>query len=517
MGVMAVRANQLKLGTLLSYLQTIASVVLGLVYTPVMIRLLGRSEYGLYNTVASTISMLSMLSLGFNSGYIRYYARYKEENDQDSINRLNGLFILVYSVTGMVALLCGWFLTEHLDMVFQDGLTAEEYGIAHTLMILLTINLAISFPMSVFQNIISAHERFIFLKLLGVLKTVLGPMLTLPLLLMGYRSVAMVSMTVLVSLLADILYFFYVIRNLKEKFWFNHFEKGLFRGLFVFTIFITMNIIIDQINWNVDKVLLGRFKGTAAVAVYTVGYSLFHSYMTISTSISGVFAPRIHGIYSKFVDQQERMNAEFTALFIRVGRIQYLILGLVASGIVLFGRDFIRFWAGDGFEDAYPVALLLVLPASIDLIQNVGIEILRAKNKHKFRSLVYAGMALINLVLSWFLCQRYGPVGSAFGTAVSMIVANGIILNIYFYKEGGIDIPAFWKNIFRMSVGYLIPFGLGWLITLILPPKSLLWLAVGIALYTLIYCAAVWMFSMNNYEKELIRTPLRKVFGGNRK
>ncbi len=76
--------DQLKLGTLLSYLQMVLSVVIGIVYTPVMIRLLGQNEYGLYNTVASTISMLSVLSLGFNSGYIRYYARYKKEKKNGS-------------------------------------------------------------------------------------------------------------------------------------------------------------------------------------------------------------------------------------------------------------------------------------------------------------------------------------------------------------------------------------------------------------------------------------------------
>ena len=76
------RGNQLKLGAILSYLQTVVHVLVGLIYTPVMIRLLGRSEFGLYNTVSSTISMLSILSLGFNSGYIRYYARYKKEENQ---------------------------------------------------------------------------------------------------------------------------------------------------------------------------------------------------------------------------------------------------------------------------------------------------------------------------------------------------------------------------------------------------------------------------------------------------
>ena len=99
--------DQLKLGTLLSYLQMALSVIIGIVYTPVMIRLLGQNEYGLYNTVASTISMLSVLSLGFNSGYIRYYARYKKEKRTEATYRLNGMFLLIFSIIGTIAFLCG--------------------------------------------------------------------------------------------------------------------------------------------------------------------------------------------------------------------------------------------------------------------------------------------------------------------------------------------------------------------------------------------------------------------------
>ena len=72
-------------------------VVISLLYTPIMLDLLGDSEYGLYNTVSSTISILSLLSLGFNSGYIRYYSKYKKANDTDSIWKLNGLFLIIFS------------------------------------------------------------------------------------------------------------------------------------------------------------------------------------------------------------------------------------------------------------------------------------------------------------------------------------------------------------------------------------------------------------------------------------
>ena len=40
--------NQLKIGAILSYINILAALIVGLVYTPIMIRLLGQSEFGLY-------------------------------------------------------------------------------------------------------------------------------------------------------------------------------------------------------------------------------------------------------------------------------------------------------------------------------------------------------------------------------------------------------------------------------------------------------------------------------------
>ena len=243
--------KQLKIGAVLSYAQMGLNIVIGLIYTPLMIRLLGQSEYGLYNTVASTISMLSILNLGFGSGYIRYFAKYRARNDTGSIFRLNGLFLSIFLIIGAIALLCGLFLTCHLEIVFDQGLSQEEYATARVLMLLLTVNLALSFPMSVFSNIISANERFIFLKTLGMLRSVGSPLLTIPLLLLGHGSVAVVSVTLVISLAVDTVNIFYVFRVLHNRFLFRHFESGIFRNLFAYTAFIALNLLIDQINWNI--------------------------------------------------------------------------------------------------------------------------------------------------------------------------------------------------------------------------------------------------------------------------
>ena len=504
------KVSQIKYGTILSYLQMGLGIIINLCYTPVMIRTLGKSEYGLYNTVASTISMLSILSLGFNSSYIRFFSKYNKQKDKNAIFRLNGLYLLIFIIIGIVAFICGMFISEHLYLIFDTGLTEEEYRIARTLMILLTINLSISFPMSVFANIVSANERFIFLKLLGIIRSVLSPLITMPLLLLGFRSIAMVSVTLSVHVFVDILYMYYVFFVLHNKFYFSSFEKGLFKGLLVYTVFIALNMIIDQINWNIDKLLLGRFRGTAEVAIYSVGYSLHQYYHMFSTAISGVFTPRVHSIVNKYDDYNQR-NIVLTELFVKVGRVQYLLLGLIASGIVFFGKPFIKFWAGPGYENAYWVALLLIIPASIALTQNIGIEIQRAQNNHQFRSVAYSIMALFNLIASIYLCQKYGAIGSAIGTAAALILANGFIMNIYYYKKCGINIPLFWNNIFSIIKGQLVPIGIGFLIMSLVDIKSIVQLLLYIVLYSILYAISVWFISMNDFEKQLILKPLFSI------
>ena len=75
--------KQLKAGIVLSYISTAITIVIQLVYMPIMIRLLGKSEYGLYSLVSSVVSYLSLFSLGFTGAYLRFFARFynnKEKN-----------------------------------------------------------------------------------------------------------------------------------------------------------------------------------------------------------------------------------------------------------------------------------------------------------------------------------------------------------------------------------------------------------------------------------------------------
>ena len=228
--------------------------------------------------------------------------------------------------------------------------------------------------------------------------------------------------------------------------------------------------------------------------------------MTLSTSISGVFVPQINRIVAR-----GEGDDSLTRLFTRVGRIQFMLLMLVMTGFIFVGEPFIEAWGGGEYEGAYPIALLLMGPVTVPLIQNLGIEIQRAKNKHQFRSKVYFFMALGNVAISIPLAIRYGGMGCALGTAISMIVCNGFVMNWYYHQHIGLDMLYFWKQILRIFPAFIIPVLLG-IIALHVQDFTGYAGVVRFAIpYCAVYCASLYWFAMDGSERELVNSIGRKL------
>lgn len=498
--------NQLKAGAILSYVSMGLGYVIAIIYTPVMLRLLGQSEYGLYNLVASVVAYLGLLSFGFGSAYIRFYSQHKADNDEIGIARLNGMFLIIFVVIGCIATLAGMVLVFYTEAIFGSELTAREMSRAKILMAIMVLNIAFSFPGIVFNAHITANEQFIFQKLLQMVKVVANPFLVLPLLLLGYGSIGMAIATTLLNISIEIANVFFSLRRLGMQFIFKQFDFSLMKEMTIYSSFIFINMITDQINWNIDKFILGRFHGTVAVAVYGLAAQLNTYYISLSTAVSNVFIPRIHKMVSS-----DNNNSELTSLFIRVGRIQFLILTMVVTGLVFFGQPFINMWAGRDYSGSYLILLLLALPVTIPLIQNIGIEIQRAKNMHKFRSLTYLAIALLNIIITIPLARSYGGVGAAIGTAFSLILGNGIIMNWYYHFRVGLDIKKFWGQIISFVPSLLPPIVVGLLIMTYVDLYRFHTFILSGILYVAVFMISVWFLGMNQYERDLIGKPIARL------
>lgn len=499
-------SSKRKVGVMLTYFQIVLSVMLSIFSTPIITSALGQAEFGVYSLILSFSSYINLFQLGIGSSYIRYYSIYKRSDDDKRIENMNGTYLLIFSILGVIALVFSIVMAFNIQIAFSADATVEQLLLAQRCLFVLAITTVISFPAGVFIAYIIAHEEFVFYKLINIIYSLARIFSIFFVLSLGKKSVAIFVVTFICTVALDIAYIIFCIKKLKFKSSIHYIDKEFLKSVFTFSFFIALNSIVDQLNWNTDKIIITRICGTVLTAIYAIGSQLNTMYMEISSSLSDVFTPMIHK-----AAQEKDYGQRFTQIMIKVGRIQFLILGLVLSGFFACGKIFVNLWLGNDYELAYYVSLVLMVPVTIPLIQNVGIEMLRARNKHKYRSIVYLIMAVGNLLLSIPLCKLFGIIGAASGTSIMLVLANGIIMNWYYKNSLEIDIILFWKSISKLLAVPIVLGVLGYYITTIVSINSAILLLVFIAAFSLAYFVLTWCFSMNTYEKSLVKNEFKKL------
>lgn len=501
-------SKEIKIGAILSYVIIVVNMLIGVLYTPILTAKLGQTEYGLYSLVTSVISYLTILDFGFGNAIIIYTTRYRNKNEKDKEQKLHGMFLIIYTIIGIIAGIIGAFLWLNVDKLFGNTMSVDELGKAKILMGILTLNLVLTFPLSVFSSIITSYEKFVFSKVLNLVRIILNPIVMIVLLNFGFKSIALVILNTVLNLGTLILNYIYCKTKLKIKLKFGKIDFKLLKEIMAYSVWIFLNSIIDKINLNLDQFVLGIYSGSVAIAIYSVAGQLNQMYMNFSTAISGVLLPKVAKM-----ETNNASDKEFTDMFVKTGRIQYLVMALIISGFVLYGKEFIEImWVGPEYSESYIIACILMIPITVPLIQNVGLNILQVKNKYKFRVIILIVFAIINVGISIVLSKMYGGIGAAIGTAVSMIGGTGICMNIFYHRTIHINIIEFWKNIGKMSIPVVICIIVGIIIKMLNPIYTILNLIMQIIFYTILYIIIMWKFGINSYEKNIFIKPLKKIF-----
>ena len=497
---------QRQLGVVLSYINIAISTLFTLFYTPFLIRALGQSEFGLYSLSSNFIGYLAILDLGFGNALVVFTAKFNASGQKEREKSLHATIFGVYLAICAIVAVLGTIFTLFAGEIFSAKLSADEISKLKIMSALLTLNLAISFPFSIFSSILTAYENFIFIKIVALFRTIAVPICAIPTLLLGYGAIAIIIIVTAVNFICIIADFIYCSRTIRPQIRLSNFNFSLLKEIFAYSFFIFLSIVVDQVNWSVDSFILGLFCGTREVGIYAVAVILIGTFMVLSITISGVMLPKISKMVGAGSDIKE-LNAEF----IKIGRLQFYVIFFICGALVLFGRDFIVLWAGAEYEKAYAIAVILALPLSVPLIQNLGISILQAKNRVKFRAIGSFATAILNVAISVPLAKKYGALGGACGTAIAITFFNVFTMNFYYKFAIGLAVGAFWREIAGQLARFLCVCGAIFGVNLLLKTSGVAYLIWGgISYFTLFLIAS--KFCLNEYEKALLGGIFKRIF-----
>lgn len=498
--------NQRKLGTILSYLNILVTIVSQFAYTPIMLRILGQSEYGVYSLSQSVIGYLSLLNFGFSGSYLRFYSKYVTDGDTEGARKLNALYVLVF--IGIAALIClgGFVIIQNIEHIIGKKFNEQELALTRILMVILTINMAVMMPNNAFCTFIFAREKFIFSKGMEMLRSIGNPLICLPILLLGYGSVGMSYVMLVLSIISLVMNIYYCVQKLKLGFIFKDINWKLLTEIASFSFYIFLWTIVDQLNWQIGRIILSNTSGSAAVAVFAVGTQFCMMFFVFSTAISGVFVPETYNLVHK-----SNASELLTSLMIKIGRLQFYVVFFIWSAFVIFGQTFISMWAGSEYLEAYWVALLLMTPGLISLTQNIGIEILRAYNKHRLRTWCHFIIAVLNVGLSCFIAPKYGATGCAFAAFISTFLSCAVVANFIYVYSINLGVKEFFFEIMKMWKLAFLTLISGFFVIYYINIQGWLSFFVYTTLFTILYIIVAYKLAFNSYEKELFQKCVRKI------
>ena len=486
-----------KIGIVISYITLFVSLIGTFVVTPRVLQYVGDKQYGLLNFANSITSWLAVISSALAASYIKFASEHKQENKDVGI--VNTSFFRIFGLLALVMLI---ILGVGIGIFFGFNIQLSQYTIEENRLILFLllasgINVAVNVFFSVFTNYLTYKKQFIFLRIVALAVSFLTFALNL---IFAFTTQNVLWIAVIAAVLTTIssvitaIYAFrkngmtFAHRSIKET-------SPLIKAIMIFSSFVLLNAIVDQINVHLDKTLLGIMVNAQAVTDYTLA-KYFNGYLLILImAITTAYIPKLHEIVAdKFADYKakdeerkailkkdkleiRRLKNEIKAtddenqiqaykseilaikqrdkersvlversfkaadrtdlnnLFIKISKMHMFITFIYAGGFISCGLEFMGLWLGVTKEHIYYYALI---PVCLDMIVYTSIccvEIQRAMNKHKFLAFLYITIALFNVALSIILIKvlptGYEIWGAFIGTAVSVVIGNITILTLY--------------------------------------------------------------------------------------
>lgn len=355
--------------------------------------------------------------------------------------------------------------------------TKRFYSIVSFIFMIYTLILGIIYPLVVKTSFTFSYIFFLVIILSMTLFIQYNFSLSLKLLLQADKKVYIISFTQLILTVLNII-LFYILSKYYPSI---HFLKLVTALIFliqpiIYNIYIHNHYNLDKnakldkdisksrwdglainiaafIHNNTDVAILTIFTSLNTVSVYSVYNLVIMGLKKIITSISLAIVPSIGHLYAK--NDINKLNEKFEIyefIIFFATFFMFTIGGLLITGFVLIYTKNIT----DANYNQPLFGILIILAEMMFCLREPYISIAYAANKFKEMKKVAYTEAILNIMLSVILVNKFGLIGVAIGTLVSMSYRT--LYHVIYLKKNILNrsISEFIKKILLFGVLSLI-------------------------------------------------------------
>lgn len=394
-------------------------------------RLLGPSDFGLYNYTFTIIFLISIpVTLGIDKLSIREIAIYQSESNWGLIRGFlswsNKIVLLISITVALIGIGLAWIL-------LKDTNSPE---------LLVYILAMISLPIFCLRRLrLSAMQGFQQIMKAMLPENLMAPVLMILLVGLGYLLLGSdlnISWIMLIRLvvitISCVIGYLWVYQSLpnevkiaipeyQRKIWLKNALSFMFFGIF------------GILHLRIDIVLLGSIKGVQEVGLYTAAFRAISVLNFIPTSILTTIRPKIAQLYAEgkmqVLQKMITLNTRKTFFWSVIPIL--VLMGLSYQYLLLFGIQ---------FTSAQNTLIILCLTQLVNKLSGFSIDILNMTKYQNDSMLIKVASLILNVILNLFFIPSWGINGAAIATAIS-VTLGGIVGAIVVYQRLKINTTVF--------------------------------------------------------------------------
>ncbi len=498
--------NNRKTGLILSYSATVLNMLCGLFLSSYLLRCLGDFEYGLYQTISAFVSYLVVLEFGISSVMTRNLLLADEAVDPNAKKKVTStLFYITVALSGLI-LLVGIIFYFCIPTIYADAIPAGYMTYSQTMFAVMVGYLLVSFCSNTLSGAFLGNENYNIGNTIKIVRTLLRTLV----LIIGVYTVrsAMVIVLADVSISAAVLLFtaWYVKRRYSFAFGIRYFDWSVLKESFPLCVAMLLQAVINQANNNVDKMVISIQMSMESVTLYSVAMYIYSMFSTITTIPIGVYLPQVSRNMQKGI-----RGKELTHSLIPSGRLVALIGGGILFGFIAVGRQFISIIYGASYMKAWMIALAILIPMFVNMTGGNMVNVLEILNKLHIRSYLLVLTTLLNILMTVVFVARWGVIGAAMATGISLILGQLILMNVYYQKK--LQMNVWWlygqsyRGILPAEILAMLAGGaIAWLI-----PNLYLSFLIGGTVYVAVAVLALLTFGFTADEKKRVKEIISKL------
>lgn len=492
-------SNNIKkiIAVILGYFNLITHNLVSFILTPVMILTWGDGNYGLYKIILSLMIYFLLVDSGIKNSVIRFISEFRSLGDINKARIYVGTIIIFYMVATLFLVFLVFIFSNSIPALYSHSLTVTEQSILKESLPWLLVFTVGTLYFNCFSAIMRGFNHQISVQLINIIRTIARFSIIFYLLKKQNSVVQVVEVDALISIVFSVFVVLYVFLILKVPPNFLGITKPFLKKILSFSGIMMVYTIAHSLLWSIGNFIVSVKTSSVAAAVYTTSITLTNMFQSLSGTISQVLAPDIMLKSFSITDNNYLNN-----LMIRVGLLKMYAILLIFIGFIFFGNDFILLWVGKNYTDVYSISIVILIPLFLGLIQDVPINVMLTRNKHKTMMFMTIVALIINVCLSVYLIDIFGIIGAAIGTAVAYASVYVFFAYFYFSKKLNFNMKRFYidvlfKNVFFVIFASIIAFA----ITLI-PLEGwggfALKLAIFISMYGLMMTPKIALFKKGN-------------------